>query len=118
MSPPKVGKRKPSPWRVKALCKISSPCAEAARLISLSPKMKKRRPNQDVENAVLSNEVLVRLLIVESEHHKIIEKLESHGLELEPLHINLLDIVLDAMGVPKDNTAKEKSDDEYQLSDN
>jgi hypothetical protein len=50
----------------------------------------------------------IRLLQKDFEHNSQIEAMEAAvpGLELEQLKISLLDIVLDMLGVPEDNTCE------------
>ncbi|TAK95431.1 MAG: hypothetical protein EPO07_15490 [Verrucomicrobia bacterium] len=74
-------------------------------------KKKNKRAKQSIEQplsvSVLSNSVLVKLLQVDAEHNRVIEELERHKLDLGPLKIDLCNIVLDALGVPADNTVQQ-----------
>jgi hypothetical protein len=48
----------------------------------------------------------VRLLELETEHDEKIDKLETSGIEADPLRVDLLEVALDMLGVPPDNTVE------------
>lgn len=50
--------------------------------------------------------LLVKVLMVDAEQNHRIDKAVAVGVELEKFRVDLLDIVLDALGVPPDTSAK------------
>jgi hypothetical protein len=55
----------------------------------------------------LTDNVVIKLLRIEVEHSKKVEKLEEAlGTEHSNLHLDLIDLVLDVLGIPVDNTCE------------
>lgn len=54
----------------------------------------------------MDNEILINLLQIQFEHHRKIEEFAGK-LNLNYLEIDLLSVVLDALGVPADNTIEQ-----------
>ena len=64
-------------------------------------------------------DIIAQLIEEHQRHWKIIHKMEDMGITLpEPLKVDLLEIILDMLGVPKDTTMTAKKDTaEYYCRD-
>jgi hypothetical protein len=63
------------------------------------------------------DEILISLLKLHFDHNTTVRKVEQHGLDLNPFYINVLDVVLDALGVPGWKEIKESTESESFSTD-
>jgi hypothetical protein len=65
------------------------------------------RPKSAEPKKERGDEILISLLKLHFGHNTTVRKVEQHGLDLNPFYINVLDVVLDALGVPGWEEVKE-----------
>lgn len=58
----------------------------------------------------MTEEILIKLLRLHFDHNKKVSEVEKHGLELGVFYVNVLDVVLDALGVPAWKEVEEGTD--------
>ena len=69
------------------------------------PKPKRKVVRSAQVGTALTDRILVALLRIDWEHHRKLRKIEAAGgIELGPLHVDLCRLVLDAIGIPPDNS--------------
>jgi hypothetical protein len=71
------------------------------------PQLKPVEPKRE-----RGDEILISLLKLHFDHNATVRKVEDHGLELGPFYVNILDVVLDALGVPSWKEVEEPPDPE------
>jgi len=58
----------------------------------------------------MTEEILIKLLRLHFDHNKKVSEVEKHGLELGVFYVTILDVVLDALGVPGWKEIEEATD--------